>query len=175
MSKASRRQSQADKRLFFISLGVLAVSVVVVFLLLSGRGTSGESIPPIPPAGSAVPPTVAALMTSIPAQVENVGGFSDGLDDLETMVEACGDYSDDRRAQMALHFQWLRNPDLIPRDLLVAMGAESVNRLVLGMSTFTLQEWSAQDRPADSCLVPIGQRLNDLLVSLGMPAAEQFH
>jgi hypothetical protein len=175
MSKTSRGQTEADKRLFFVSLGVFAISLVVVFLVINdGRG-SGESIPPLAPAGSAVPPTVAVLLTSIPAQVESAGGLGEGLDALETMVDSCADYGDDRRAQMALHFQWLRNPDLIPRDLLVAMGDETVERLVLGMSTFTLQEWNAQERPPDSCLVPIGRRLNDIMVSIGMPAAEQFN
>ncbi len=176
MSKASRKQTQADKRFFYISLGVFIVALVVVAaVLLSGRGTSGESVPPVAPAGSAVPPTVAVLLTNVPAQIANVGGLSNQLDEIEQMVEACGDYDDNRRTQMALHFQWLRNPDLIPRDLLVAMGAETVNRLILGMSTFTLQEWGAQSRPPESCLVPIGRRLNDLLVTLGMPAAEGFN
>lgn len=174
MSKAARKQTQADKRLFLLSLGVFIVSLVIVVVVLNGGRSSGESVPPIAPAGSAVPPTVAVLLTDVPAQLASVGGLGDGLDAIEQMVESCADYGDDRRTQMALHFQWLRNPDLIPRDLLVAMGGETVERLILGMSTFTLQEWGAQNRPPESCLVPIGRRLNDLMVMLGLPAAEGF-
>jgi hypothetical protein len=175
MSKAARKQTQVDKRLFLISVGVFIVSLVAVFLILNGGRGSGESVPPIQPAGSAVPPTVAVLLTDVPAQIASVGGLANQLDVLESMVEDCADYGDDRRTQMALHFTWLRSPDQIPRDLLVAMGNETVARLILGMSTFTLQEWSAQDRPANSCLAPIGRRLNDLLVTLGMPPAEGFN
>jgi hypothetical protein len=54
------------------------------------------------------------------------------------------------------------------------MGNETVGRLLLGMSTFTLQDWQLLERPAQSCLVPIGQALNVLLVATGQPVTAGF-
>jgi hypothetical protein len=173
MSKPAPNKTAADKRLFFFSLAVFIVVVAFVVWQMNAPRTS-SNLPPVQIASTGVPPTVAVLLTQIPAQLASGDGLYEQIDTLEQMVAACSDYSDDRRLQMRLHFTWLRNPDQIPRDLLVAMGSETVGRLLLGMSTFTLQEWQARNRPADSCLVPIGQALNPLLLSTGQPAASAF-
>jgi hypothetical protein len=172
MSKSASSKTETDKRLFLFSLAVFIVVCALVLWQMDGRGANSDQ-PPIQAAATGVPPTVAMLLTSIPSQLGG-GGLYAQIDTLAQQMEACSDYSADRRAQMTLHITWLRNPDQIPRDLLVAMGSESVSRLLLGMSTFTLQEWQARERPPASCLVPIGQMLNTLLVATGQPPAAAF-
>lgn len=176
MSKAPTQTKNADKRLFFFSLAVfLFVSGLVVYqLIVLEPQPAPDDLSPVQPASTGLPANAAAQLTAIPAELGSGDGLYGQLDDVERLVNACADYNADRRTQMALHISWLRSPELIPLDVLMAMGSESVMRLVLGMSTFTRQQWQALDSPADSCLVPIGQTLNQMLAAVGGEPAPEF-
>jgi len=87
--------------------------------------------------------------------------------DLQADVDACEDYSDERREQMLQHIDWLIDPSDIPPDAMLAMGTDIHGSLVFGMASFTQIEWRLAERPAESCLVDIGRELNDLLIAFG--------
>jgi hypothetical protein len=82
-------------------------------------------------------------------------------------IAACGDYSPERLSQMLLHIEWLINPSTIPADTITAFGSNVQGTLVFGMASYTSIQWRLLERPADSCLVAIGQQLDAMLVANG--------
>lgn len=86
---------------------------------------------------------------------------------LQKQIEACEDYTDNRRGQMLQHIEWLIDPSDIPSDAMLAMGTDIRGSLIFGMASFTQIEWRIAERPAESCLVDIGRDLNILLESFG--------
>jgi hypothetical protein len=85
------------------------------------------------------------------------------------MIAGCAEYSPERRAQMEQHMAWLENPSDIPPDIRIALGQNPPGQLVFGMATYTSIQWRLNERPSESCLIPIGRLLNDMLVALGEP------
>jgi hypothetical protein len=117
-------------------------------------------------------PAVVANFTNVPPAVS--GELYAQVGDIERMLAECPDYSDERRSQMEQHIAWLRDPSQIPNDLLLAFGAEPSGRLIFGMATYTLIEWSSREYAPTSCLLTIGQLLNEMLVAVGETPVEEF-
>jgi hypothetical protein len=177
MSRRTRRQGDAaaDKRLFYISLGVFALAVIAVIVALGVR--EGERPVPVvfPTSDSAqrmtLEPGVVANYTAVPPAAPAV------LTELATIrqqVEDCPDYSSERRGQMQTHFAFMTDPGSIPRDLLPAFGANLYGRIVYGMASYTSIEWRLAGRPQPSCLLEIGQALNQTLTALGEAPLPEF-
>jgi len=112
-------------------------------------------------------PQIAINLTRMPEATPLSGEAADKVSDLKAMVDACADYSPERRRQMEQHITWLLQPATIPADILIALGANPSAKLVFGMATYTSIQWSLADRAPDSCLLPIGKVLNDMLVLNG--------
>ncbi|MBL8131892.1 MAG: hypothetical protein JNL42_08545 [Anaerolineae bacterium] len=173
--KASARASSGDRRLFFISLIVFALTaaVAVVFLLTRSAPTaqtpadqSGQTGIPVESGFSDPAERSAALSAA--------GEILPALDEIAGQVEACDAYREERRTQMNIHITWIRNPDAIPADILLALGENPIGRLLFGMATYTSIEWRLAERPADSCLLPIGQALNQAMTAVGETPLEEF-
>ena len=109
-------------------------------------------------------PQVVANQTQAP---DTNAGVIDETVNIRQMIESCEDYSEQRRDQMLQHLTWLDAPDDIPSDVMLALGTNPTGRLVFGMATFTSIEWRLAERPIDSCLVPIGILLDELLGFVG--------
>ncbi len=121
-----------------------------------------------PSAGSmTLAPAIADSLTALPQATPLAGEAGGLLTDLETMMAACAAYSDERRRQMQQHITWLQNPAEIPRDVAIALGENPTARLIFGMATYTSTQWRLDERPPESCLMPIGETLNQMLVSFG--------
>jgi hypothetical protein len=120
-------------------------------------------------------PQVVANMTALPQATPLSGEAANVIRELELMVEACAAYSPERRLQMEQHIAWLYNPAGIPQDIIMAFGAQPSTGLLRGMGGYTEIEWRQAGRPADSCLVPIGRRINELLVEAGAPPFPIFN
>jgi hypothetical protein len=173
MKQAKSKSSQADKRLFIISLVVFAVTCLLVFSVITSQNRpSAVYVTSTPVQIMTLEPAVVANFTNVPPTLTGEIGVQ--LDDIERMLNACPDYSDERRSQMEQHIAWLRNPAQIPPDLVLAFGAEPSGRLIFGMSTYTLIEWSLRDRSLSSCLLPIGQLLNEMLIAVGETPVTEF-
>ncbi len=138
---------------------------IVVFGLVSGANRN----PPATSSPNAMPldATSAALLTNIPNATPITGAFGEQIRALETQIQACGDYPPERQETMQRYMGWLFAPNTIPPDLLILFSPNPTNRLLFAMAADTSTEWRRKQRPPNSCLIPIGQTLNDLLVAVG--------
>jgi hypothetical protein len=112
-------------------------------------------------------PTVRANVTNIPMATPLSDADAVDLVQFQSQVAICADYTPERRSQMLQHIEWLINPSTIPADTITAFGTNVQGTLVLGMATYTSIQWRLLDRPADSCLVPIGRQLDVMLAAYG--------
>lgn len=129
-----------------------------------------------PPARVATPqmmtldPQAVLNATLLPQATPLSAEDSTPLEALRQMVAACPDYSADRRAQMNQHIDWIINPSTLPDEIVaVALGANPQGRLIFGMASFTSNQWRLDGRNPESCLLPIGRRLNEMLLEAGEP------
>jgi hypothetical protein len=147
--------------LILLGTGLLVLVSIALFLLLQDTGE--EEPRPV----ATTDPQVIVNLTQLPQATPLTGQEASQWNDLRASVEACADYSAERRAQMIQHLDWIIDPSDMPPDVILAMGENPKERLVFGMAAYTSIEWRLRDRPPDSCLVPIGRTLNTLLIELG--------
>ncbi len=171
MTAPKKTASTADRRMFFVSLGIF-----VAVLLLVGASFFSWNGPPAPtlPAGAmTLPPNVILNLTQVS---ETLGDdLRVPVEQLRTQVANCPAYGDERRSQMNQHINWLLEPASLPQDMIIALGANPIGRLIFGMATYTSIEWRLADRPAESCLLIIGRTLNTLLAQTGEQPFEEFN
>lgn len=154
-----------------IGLSLLLLGVVAI-ALVTGLNLTNQGAPPAEETllfSMTLDPTTISNLTSIPQATPLSGEDAEQFLIFVEQVESCEDYSDERRAQMLQHIDWLVNPASIPANMLLAFGNNPDNTLVFGMASFTSIQWRILERPEESCLVPIGRDLNDLLVAIEMP------
>ncbi|MBX3086027.1 MAG: hypothetical protein KF716_30605 [Anaerolineae bacterium] len=175
----SKRQPQtshpdADKRFFYVSVGVfVVVSLFALYVVISRNANTTTATLASTPLAT-VPSGLTATLTQVPAPVPIAGEFADQVRKVGQMVAACPDYTDARRTQMNLHISWLLAPDTIPQYMKLPLGNNPTGRLIEGMATFTSAEWGLRSKDPTSCLLPIGKQLNLLLVATGQAAFSEF-
>jgi hypothetical protein len=175
MSRTKPSKPSNDRQLFLISLAVFLGTCVLVFAVLSSGIRPGAPLPTSTPAQRiTLEPQVIANLTALPADLGLSGDLYTQLDEVERLMNACPAYVQARRLQMQQHIAWLRNPDAIPDDLLVAFGNNPIASLIFGMATYTTAQWSLENRHPTSCLVPIGRLLNQMLLAIGETPFEEF-
>jgi hypothetical protein len=149
-----------------VAIGALVIvagaSALLILLAQELRGSDRT-----PSQAMTLAPEVIANLTQMPLatplSTEDAGQWRE----VRAMVDACDEYSPERRSQMIQHLDWLVDPSGIPPNVILALGSDPQERLVFGMATYTSIQWRLDHRQPDSCLVPIGRRLNELLVALG--------
>ncbi len=169
-----RGSTQADKRMFIGSLVFFLVSLLIVAIVLTNRQHPSPPSIATPAQAMTLEPQIINNLTSIPQAVALTGDLAEQVKQIQTMLNNCPAYSDERRQQMQQHIDWLLDPAQIPRAMILALGSNPTGKLILGMATYTLSEWGLQDRPADSCLLTIGQQLNPLLAANGETPFAEF-
>jgi hypothetical protein len=112
-------------------------------------------------------PRVIDNLTRLPQATALSGQEANDMVALQAMVEACPDYAPERRAQMIEQIALIVNPALLTRDMIIALGANPPARLLRALAQVTAIQWRLLERPDDSCLVPIGRRINELLAAIG--------
>lgn len=170
MAKPNANNSNADKRFFFVSVAIFVlISIFALYTVLRRNTPAAENTPP---------PTVIAGLgvaaTQLPAPVPAAGDFTEQVQRIAKMVEACPDYGDERRTQMKLHIGWLLAPDTIPEFMKIPLGSNPTGRLIEGMATYTSSEWGLHNKAPNSCLLPIGRQLNAMLVANGTEPLSVF-
>lgn len=166
MPKQSKPVNDAAR---YAPVMVLVGAVLFVIFAIFPNYTSLMPSRGAPPVIATLDPQIISNLTALPNMQPPNGEAAQQLQDLQTQVDACADFSDERRAHMSQHIRWLLNPSTIPPDILIAAGVNPLNRLVFGMAVYTSSEWRLLDRPADSCLIAIGRTLNDMLSAAGEP------
>jgi len=164
MSQSSARIS--DRTRLIASALFFAVTVAVIFFSGNRPAATPAQIMPLDP-------TVRANLQNVSAQVLPADQ-QETVQQIQTMLNDCPDYGEARRSQMQQHIAWLLDPSGIPTDILMAIGANPRGKLMVGMATYTAVEWRLLNRPAESCLLPIGKLVNTLLAANGEPTEPAF-
>lgn len=172
---AKKIASQRDKQAFYVSLVIFLLTCAVVFIVNHRGATANPAFTsPTPAQAMTLAPEVAANLTRVPHMPELTGTLAEQVRQLEQQVAACPDYSTQRRNQMQQHIDWLLTPATLPQTMIIALGTNPNGKLVFGMATYTLAEWSLIARNPASCLLPIGQFLNQLLLATGEAVFTEF-
>lgn len=154
---------QAIQKRILLSILLIAIALVAVLLALSAMQPPATE--PTQSLIMTVDPTIQANLTQMPDATPLSDEDAQIYRDLQASVDACDDYSTERRSQMTQHITWLIDPSDIPADVLLAFGQNPQSTLVFGMAGFTSTQWRLLERPADSCLIAIGRDLNTLLIA----------
>lgn len=154
---------QAMQKRILLSIVLIAIAIIAMLLALStmqpsATATSQSQI-------MTIDPTIHANLTRMPEATPLSDADAQVYRDLQASVDACEDYSPERRSQMTQHITWLIDPSDIPADVLLAFGQNPPGTLVFGMASFTSTQWRLLERPAESCLIAIGRDLNTLLIA----------
>jgi hypothetical protein len=162
--------SPSGAGVIFAGIGLLIVLSVGVFVLVrDDSATPGQPQPVM-----TLDPQIVINLTELPQATPLSGAEADTWNEFRAMVDACEAYSLERRLQMDQHIQWLLDPSDMPPDVILAMGSNPAERLVFGMAAYTSTQWRLDNRPPESCLVPIGRALNEMLVALGEPPFDLY-
>jgi hypothetical protein len=178
--------SKSDKRILGASVLIFLAACVIAVLAINAR-RAPNPITAIDINGNAVDAPIGTLvpgvagssdlinqMTALPSAAPLTGPLADDVHAVAQMVTNCNDYSAARRQQMNQNIAWLLQPNLLPKDMVIALGNNINGRLILGMATFTLSDWGQKKKAADSCLLPIGKKLNDMLAANGEARVKEF-
>ena len=150
-----------DSLIIVAGIGFLIVASLVIFFVT--RAEPDEPAQPL----MTIEPAFSDNLTAIPQATPLSGEAVESWHEFSAVVDACDDYSPERRSQMEQHIAWLIDPSDMPPTVILAMSSNPTERLIFGMATYTSVQWRLNDRSPDSCLVPIGQTLNEMLVALG--------
>lgn len=149
---------------------------IVISLALSALNNAPRPAPvtSVPAQMMTLNPQIIANLTALPQATPLSGEDAADYEALKAALDACADYTPQRRSQMEQHIIWLLDPSTIPMDIMVAMGADPAERLIFGMATYTSIEYRSRGPNTDSCLLPIGRTLNGMLAARGTTTFDTF-
>lgn len=142
-----------------LTVVLLLIAVIALLVITRQADAPGQTL--------SLDPIVASNLTSIPQATPLSGQDANDMVALSEMVKACDAYSSERREQMLLQIELIINPAAMPRDVIISLGANPRQRLLMAIGGVTGIQWRLIDQPPDSCLVPIGRRINELIVAAG--------
>jgi hypothetical protein len=157
-----------------ITAALLLVVVVVVMFALRQFSTSSPTATATPAQMLTMDPRIVSNLTQIPQATPLSGQEANVLTGLRAMVDDCPAYDEARRNQMVQQIGFIINPSGLPRDAIILLGANPRGGLLKSLASVTENRWRLDDEPADSCLIPIGKRINELLVTEGEPPNAAF-
>ena len=162
--------SRLGGSIILVGISLLIVLILVIFASDSDPDESGSQLPVM-----TTDPQIILNLTALPQATPLSGEEAGVWDNFLAMVDACNSYSPERRFQMEQHIEWLLDPSDMPPNIIFAMGGDPPERLIFGMATYTSIQWRLDDRPPDSCLIPIGLTLNDMLIALGTEPFDTYN
>jgi hypothetical protein len=148
------------------TVALLVIAVVGLVLALN----SNRSVPEaqsVPAQMMTMDPRIIANLTALPKATPLAGAEANEMAGLQQMVEACDAYTAPRREQMIEQIGFIINPAQLSREVIIALGTNPQGRLLFALGQVTAIQWQLDKSPANSCLVPIGKRINQLLVAVG--------
>jgi hypothetical protein len=164
-----------------LEITALLALIIVVGVIIARRPPLSEEQTVAPPS---IPLASGQMMTLDPQIVDNLTQFpnatplageaANDMTALRGMVDACADFDAQRRQQMQEQIEFIINPAVLPREVLIALGTNPHGKLLYALASLTKLQWQLIQSPADSCLVPIGKRLNQLLVADNQPPISAF-
>ena len=178
--------SKTDRRILAASIFIFLAALVIAVLAINARNkTPAPTVLDIngnridAPQGTLVPGVAGSgdlvnQLTALPNAPPLTGPLADEVHAVAGMVANCTDYNQARRDQINQNIAWLLQPATLPKDIIIALGNNINGRLIVGMATYTLAEWGQHAKAPDSCLLPIGKKLNDMLVANGETRFTEF-
>ncbi len=163
-----------------LEIAALVIFIVVVGVMIARRPPLSEqtvALPSIPSSSGqmmTLDPQIITNLTEYPKATPLAGQAANDMTALRALVDACPDYDAQRLAQMDEQIRFIINPSVLPRDILIALGTNPHGRLLFALANLTKIQWQLIQSPAESCLVPIGKRLNQLLVEDNQPPLSVF-
>ncbi len=119
-------------------------------------------------------PRIIANLTALPQATALSGADANALVELQAAVKACADFTSARRDQMVEQIGFIISPSSLPTEIIIALGENPRGRLLSAIGTVTLNQWRLIHSPANSCLVPIGKRINQMLTAAGEKPVAAF-
>lgn len=147
-----------------LMLVVVAVAVLAVRELTPASGRTPTATPA---QMLTMDPRIVANLTQIPQATALSGQDANVFTALRALVDECPAYDEERRNQMVQQIGYIINPSGLPRDAIILLGANPRVGLLKSIGSVTANRWRLDDQPADSCLLPIGKRINEMLVAEG--------
>lgn len=144
---------------FVLTVVLLLIAVIALLAITQQAAAPGQTL--------SIDPTIVSNLTNIPQATPLSGQDANDMVALSEMVKACDAYSPERRDQMLLQIELIVNPAAMPRDVIIGLGANPRQRLLMAIGGVTGIQWRLLDQPPDSCLVPIGGRINELISAVG--------
>lgn len=167
--------NKSDKRMLLVSASIfLATCVFVAFAASRNTSIPADNSTGTLNSGIVLPVGSDPKATPFPTPPPLTSETADQIRAVQQMVSDCPDYAQSRRDQMNQHIMWLLQPSTLPQTMYVALGTNTSGRLIVGMATYTLAEWGLQAKAPTSCLLPIGKKLNDLLVATSEARFSEF-
>ncbi len=181
-SSRSRRIKPAQRSPHSSWLGKwLMAALAVGFVILLGAGiyvsnrsrstllaseTSLQRATPFPGVAATVR-AVRLLPTLSPEQARP-------YNEISALVRECSEFHPNRQRAILQHLTWLAHPNSVPIELISIYGDRWPARLTFGAAYLTAIEWRGSEQKRDSCLIPIGVRLNALLAEIGENPVGEF-
>ncbi len=156
---------------------MLAVGLVVILwmsLYVPGRSLFTMPTPGTPLAGGTPYPGVAATVTAVRRLPTLSAEQARPYNEISALVRQCGEFHPNRQRAILQHMAWLTHPSDVPVELISIYGDQWPTRLVFGAAYLTAVEWKESGRKQESCLIPVGTRLNALLVEMGEEPLSDF-
>ncbi len=122
---------------------------------------------PTPSLAITLDPRIIANVTNLPHATPLSGQDANELNGVLALVNACNEYSPDRRDQMVKQIGYIINPATLTSDIIIALGEDPRAKLLYALVEVTKNQWLLEKSPANSCLIPIGKSLNQLLTDAG--------
>ena len=146
----------------------VALLLIIIGLLSACNSPAPEPTATPPPTPTSLPhPTLVPLPTISPEQAAP-------FREIQAMAEACQALHPNRRQTVIQHMEWLINVDDIPQQFLQLYGHNVQGKLAFGAVYMVAVQWKLDGRPEDSCLIPIGTRLNSMTNALGEQPVPEF-
>lgn len=166
--------------LFNPKTGFLALVIILLALL----GACAEEISRAPITTTPATTTSNFVLTAIPGIAATVTAAlklpplspdqAAPYLEIQELVQTCPEFHNNRRQTILSHIQWLTHPSEVPPQLINLYGDNVHSQLVFGAAYTVATEWKIKGRQPDSCLIPIGDRLNVILVKLGRKPVAEF-
>jgi hypothetical protein len=119
-------------------------------------------------------PGIAATVTAVhklpPLSSEQARPYLE----IRELVLVCNEFHPNRRVMILQHLDWLAHPNQVPPEFISLYGEDASGQLVFGAAYTVAVEWKAGGRQANSCLPPIGDRFNAILIDLGRQPVPEF-
>lgn len=170
-AKPRRQRGHAPRSSLWLALGVALVLAALWGAGLYVFSTARQE----GPLRRATPfPGIAATVTAVRRLPTLSPEEALPYEELRALVQTCGELHPNRQQAVLQHLDWLAHPNTAPVELISLYGGQWRAKIAFGAAYLAAVDWKTLGRKPDSCIVPIGMRLNALLAEMGEEPFAEF-